>query len=383
MVVQRRVFVCNGGAVRARGFRMTRLTIIGLAVCAAVVPLSPDAVEQFYSQGIYPPLQTFITSCSNVTSVAWFDVFVGCVVAAWLLLGGRDISRERWGRAIGRILWRTATVAAAMYVLFLVTWGMNYRRASIEDKLGVDYRAVTPDAAAALAEVAVRELNQLYPKRTSNLRADDGLDASLAKAFAAAQTRMGHSVLAVPGRPKHTLFDFYFRAASVDGMTDPYFLETMVLAGLLPVERSMTVAHEWAHLAGYADEGEANFVGWLVCLDAGDAAHYSGWLFLYSEVLSGLDRDYRGRVSATLGPGPRADLAAIAARVRSQSSPVVATVGWGVYDQYLKANGVERGTRSYTDVVRLVLGTTLGRTASGGQPGRAPAVPDVKSPVRP
>ena len=52
----------------------------------------------------------------------------------------------------------------------------------------------------------------------------------------------------------------------------------------------MTVAHEWAHLAGYADEGEANFVGWLVCIDAGDAARYSGWLFLYSEVLSGLDR---------------------------------------------------------------------------------------------
>ena len=90
-----------------------------------------------------------------------------------------------------------------MYVLFLVTWGLNYRRVSLEDKLGVDYRAVTPDAAAALAEVAARELNQLYAERTLGRARRCGLDASLAQAFAAAtRARLGHSVLAVPARPK-------------------------------------------------------------------------------------------------------------------------------------------------------------------------------------
>jgi Protein of unknown function (DUF3810) len=379
--VQRHVFVCNEEVVRARRSRLVRLAIIGLAVAAALAPLSPDAVEQFYSLGIYPRLQRLITACSNLTGFAWFDVFVGLVVVSWVVLAWRDLRERRWLRGASRIVVRTVTLAAALYLFFLAAWGLNYRRVTIEDKVGVDYRAVTSDAAVALAEAAAHELNRLYPSRSTNTSLGDGLDLSLSTAFASVQATLGQSTLAVPGRPKRTLFDFYFRAASVDGMTDPFFLETMTLAGLLPVERHMTVAHEWAHLAGYADEGEANFVGWLVCLNAGDAARYSGWLFLYGELLSGLDRDTRGRVSAILDPGPRADLAAIAARVRSQASPAVVTVGWGVYDQYLKANGVERGTRSYTDVVRLVLGTPLGRAATPGRPGAAPQ--DATSPARP
>ena len=49
-------------------------------------------------------------------------------------------------------------------------------------------------------------------------------------------------------------------------MVDPFALEVMANPDLLPVERPFVAAHEWAHLAGYADESEANFVGWLtVC----------------------------------------------------------------------------------------------------------------------
>jgi hypothetical protein len=37
---------------------------------------------------------------------------------------------------------------------------------------------------------------------------------------------------------------------------------------LLPFEKPFVAAHEWAHLAGYADESEASFVGWLTCVRA-------------------------------------------------------------------------------------------------------------------
>ena len=46
-------------------------------------------------------------------------------------------------------------------------------------------------------------------------------------------------------------------------MTDPFLLETLLAPDLLDVERPFVIAHEWAHLAGYADESEANFVAWL------------------------------------------------------------------------------------------------------------------------
>ena len=121
-------------------------------------------------------------------------------------------------------------------------------------------------------------------------------------------------------------------------------------------ERPFIVAHEWSHLAGFADEAEANFVGWLTCLRGSEADQYSGWLFLYSEVSSGLSARDRAAVAAVLNAGPREDLRAIARRLAQEVNPRVSAAGWRVYDSYLKANRIQAGTASYDEVVRLVLG---------------------------
>jgi Protein of unknown function (DUF3810) len=140
-------------------------------------------------------------------------------------------------------------------------------------------------------------------------------------------------------------------------MTDPYFLETLVVRGLLPFEEPFVIAHEWSHLAGFTDEGEANFVGWLTCLRASEAAKYSGWLFLYGQVVGRLPPAERSAIAGRLRPGPRRDLDAIAARIKAQVKPRVSEAGWRVYDTYLKANRIEAGAESYAQVVRLVLGS--------------------------
>ena len=100
------------------------------------------------------------------------------------------------------------------------------------------------------------------------------------------------------GRPKRTLFNFYFTRVSIDGMTGPFFLETLANGTLLPFERAATVAHEWSHLAGYADESEANFVGWLVCMRGPAPVQYSGWLSLYGTVVGALPRSDRDELIA-------------------------------------------------------------------------------------
>jgi hypothetical protein len=185
------------------------------------------------------------------------------------------------------------------------------------------------------------------------------LDRDLADAFARAQRDLGIRRPAIPARPKHTVFDFYFRRAAVSGMTDPYFLETFIASDLLPFERPFVIAHEWSHLAGIAEEGDANFLGWLTCL-RGQAAHqYSGWLFLYGEAMEAVNPATARAIGAALEEGPRADLLALRARFLAHVSPTVQAAGWRVYDQYLKANQVERGAESYADVVRLVLGASF------------------------
>ena len=116
------------------------------------------------------------------------------------------------------------------------------------------------------------------------------------------------------------------------------------------------VAHEWSHLAGFANEGEASFVGWLTCVHGATPDRYSGWLFLYSEVAASLPQSLQAEASARLAAGPRADLRAIADRVRRHVRPGISNAGWQVYDRYLKANRVAAGAASYRDVVQLALG---------------------------
>jgi len=234
---------------------------------------------------------------------------------------------------------------------------LNYQRVPLTARLQSEPGAMTRDAAWRVARTTVERVNALYddPRRARDL-ATPNRDLATGLASVLDDLDIAPPVVA---RPKRTLLNAYFERAGVSGMTDPLFLETLVAADLLPVERPFVVAHEWSHLAGIGDEGEANFVGWLACLRASPADQYSGWLFLYGELTAVLAPRDRAAVGASLAPGPREDLRAIRDRVMRDVSPRVSAAGWRVYDSYLKANRVEAGAASYGGVVRLVLATTF------------------------
>ena len=341
-----------------------RVALVALAAAAAWIPTPPDLVERLYSLRAYAVLQRPMTALSNRVPFAMLDVLLVVAIGAWLALAVCDLARRQPAgmlRAAMRIAVRTAVWTAGLYVIFLLVWGLNYRRTPLVEKLPFDARAVTPDAARSLALTTVERLNALHDAaHTAGWPAAGAIDSALAASLARADREIGGRGLVTVGRPKPTLLDWYFRRAAVDGMTDPYFLETLVSATLLPFERPFVLAHEWSHLAGLADEGDANFLAWLACVQAPPPAQYSGWLFLYSEVAGGLRGPARTEVAARLGPGPRADLAAIRARLARQVDRRVFAAGRRVYDQYLKANRVESGVESYGHVVQLVLGVRFG-----------------------
>jgi hypothetical protein len=347
----------------ARRSSKSEVGLVLFAAAAALAPLPPALVERAYSTSLYLRLQRVVTSTSNLAPFALFDALLIVTLAAWLIAVGVDLVRHRgaWMLIVARLLLRTIVWSAAFYLVFLLVWGLNYRRVRLADKLRFDPHAISSDAAMSLATATVGQLNALHDRaHEMNWPGLAAVDPSLAASLDRTERELGAAATAVVGRPKLTLLDAYFRRAGVEGMTDPYFLETMVQSDVLPFERSFIVAHEWAHLAGYADESEANFVGWLTCLRASTPDRYSGWLFLYGELARAVRPRDRGELSARLAPGPLADIQAIARRLQRQLNPAVSAAGWRLYDRYLKANGVEAGTASYADVVRLVLGASFG-----------------------
>jgi hypothetical protein len=344
---------------------MRRAFKIGLVLAAAVLaatPLPRGRVEAVYSRGLYPAIQPWLTSASNVAPFALFDVIVLAVTTGVLLLWTMRLRglRNRNGKAaaVGGLALDTAAIAAALYLWFLAAWGLNYQRQPLRAQLDFNDERVTREALSGFATRNIDALNALYREAHAAEwpeLADTG--RVLQPAFVAAQRDLAMTWTAEPGHPKRTLFNFYFTRVAIEGLTDPFFLETLANQSLLPFERASTVAHEWSHLAGYADESEANFVGWLVCMRGTAPVQYSGWLSLYGTVMNALPRPDREELSRRLEPGPRTDLIAISERIRSQMIPLANRAGYAVYDRYLKANRVEAGIRSYGEVVRLLLGT--------------------------
>ena len=251
------------------GLRWRGMLLVAAAAAVAFAPMPPPLIERIYSAGAYLRIQRILTSLSNLVPIALFDVLLIATVACWLFALSVDLVRDRgaWMRIAVRLVGRTLAWSAGFYLAFLLTWGLNYRRVHLVDKLQFDADTVSPGGAAALATTAVNELNALHGRaHASGWFPLTTIGRPLAAAFDRSQRELGATTLAVAGRPKTTLLEPYFRRAGVAGMTDPYFLETMVERELLPFERPFVVGHEWAHLAGYADESEANFVGWLTCL---------------------------------------------------------------------------------------------------------------------
>ena len=331
--------------------------MIAAAVAAALIPLPAPLVEKFYSSTAYPRLQTTLTTASNQVPFALLDGLIVLAAFWWLLMIAAELGRPAgWGARTASVAARTITGAATLFLLFLACWGLNYRRVPLAQKLEFDAHRVSQAGVVALAGETVRQLNALHgPAHAGGWSHANAADPALVDAFVRALRDVGLPP-ARAGNPKHSLLDLYFRRAGVSGMTDPFFLETLVTSGLLPFERPFVIAHEWMHLAGVTDEGEANFLGWLACLRGGPRHRYSAWLFLYDELRGALDRSVALSLAGRLEPGPRADLDAIRRRLKSQISPPVASAALRVYDQYLKANRVAAGTASYGEVVRLLLG---------------------------
>jgi hypothetical protein len=327
---------------------------IAAALAAAVAPLPPEVVERVYSHGLYPRLQPVISSISGASPIALLDPAAAVLLAIGIVVCVRRYRAFGWRSAVSRMLMTGLVTAAIIYLWFLLFWGFNYRRVPLERKLAYDPSRITREQGLQLGRTAVDRANALVQEAKATPLDRESLLAALRRV----QAHLRETPLIAAPDPKRSLLALYFRKAAIDGMTDPFFLEIVVNPDVLPSERPFVLAHEWAHLAGFADESEANFIAWLTCLRAARDAQYSGWLAAYQHIASGLPLPDRRALAQALSPAVRADLDAERERF-NRSSPAVRNAARGAYDTYLRANRIEEGIANYNAVVRLMLGTSL------------------------
>ena len=338
----------------------TQLTLLFVAALVFMLPPGAASVERWYSRWLYPIIQARVTSLSNRSPIALFDVAIVVLSLILITTWIRSIRLAR-KRPILRPLWRgfvaTLTLLAFVYLWFLAAWGLNYARPPLESQIEFKKSRVTPQAVRQLAEHAIAEANRTHAAaHAAGFPAINDSPQALIDALHSVEKDLGRPRPTVIATPKWTIFSPYYRAAGVSGQLGPFFLETLLNPDLTGPERLAVLGHEWAHLAGYAPEADASFVGLLAAIRSGPAGQYSAWLDLVSEASSQLQPVTQRLVLQQLEAGPREDQNAIRERLRKLIKPVE-QAAWASYDQMLRSQGVEEGVQSYSRVIELLIGT--------------------------
>ena len=343
----------------ARGTRPVwrEALVVALAAAALAAPIPASFVDGYYAS-LYRAWQRLLTPLFNGLPFAPFDLWLVAALALLALAVIRGWRRAGPGRIrrLGAAAVSMVVFLCAVYLWFMASWGLNYRRAPLTARLDIARERVTAAAVQVLAARTVAELNRLHAEAWAGGWPEwREVPALLTISTPAAAGALGLPA-PHPGTPRVSILQPYFRWASIEGMTDPFLLDVIVNGDLLPMERPAMVAHEWGHLAGLAREAEASYFGWRVC-QAGDArTQYSAWLFIYGYVMNAIEPEARRPLIASLADGPRRDLRAMAAR-SALAVPVVRDAAWQAYDRYLKSNRMPEGVRSYDDVLVLILGS--------------------------
>ena len=345
---------------------IAQFIVVSVVAVVTLAPSGAPLVDTTFARSFYPPLQGVLTAASNRIGASLFDVTM--IALAVMLMGGwawwiRGARRQRSLWPLVRGLAATVTGASVVYLWFLTVWGFNYERVPMASRVSYDATRVTPVAVRLLAERAVAQANGTYDEaHRVGFPSLGDVPPTLVVALHEVERELGRPQPTVPAHPKWSIFTPYFRATGVSGMLAPFFLETLINPDLTGPERPLVLAHEWAHLSGFAPESEASFVGVITALRADVPSQYSAWLDLVTEATNQLQPVTRRQVLAHLAPGPVADQQAINRRLERMVRPVQ-IAAWATYDRMLKSQGVEEGVQSYSRVIQLLLATNALRIA--------------------
>lgn len=330
-----------------------------IAIAMWFVPLPPAVVDEFYSRDMYASMQRGLTSLTNILPIALMDFFLMIAIVLVLLRIGKlwgTVRQRGLFDAISEAIRRVIRAVAVLVIIFMWMWGFNYRRIPLDHVIQTVVRHPPIEAFQSAVIDGNSLARRLRPVVMSAPEMDiEQVAEELRVPFNEALKRLSREPLEVPGRPKMSLLlTPFFRWSGVTGMINPFALESIVHAELTPMERPFVLAHEWAHLAGHADEAEASAVGFLACVKGTPTTAYSASLYLIMEASAAVPPEQRKTLLARIDADVRTDLEAIAARQRKES-PRVQQVTERVYDQYLKVNRVGDGTASYRRALALIL----------------------------
>lgn len=315
--------------------------------------------DWYYSQ-IFVPLNAGFHDVLEFSTVPVYMVLI--LLLFILLIGGAlGMGGRTWKDKLVKVALFVSSAVVLVISLFYWMWGFNYGRTTLgesyfeQEYVSIDtedYKrrwALQTNRVNSLREKVVMpedteqltgEYTRLYRKTAEGLPFFFDLDTRL--------------------RPRCTEFvpEGFLLRLNTAGFYFPLGSESYVDKALHVSQKPAVIAHELAHGYGITDEGEANFVGYLLSQSSGDPlAQYSSalmlWLYMAADGRR-LDTEYAESMWDDLSPAVWIDLDE-RRKLDDRFPEFMPRARDAIYDSYLSMNQVEGGIKSYNRFVTMVL----------------------------
>ena len=223
----------------------------------------------------------------------------------------------------------------------------------------------------ALRNMLVEKCNELSGQMQRTENGEIIYEGNMRKKAISDMQALGETYDALQGfypMPKPLYFSDFVSQQYMLGYYFPFSMEANYNKVAYVTNLPVTMCHELAHLKGYIQEDEANFIGFLACISSDDLLfQYSGYLsvlnYVNNDFYEAIGEDYE-RYMAEVQIDRQVYEDAVFVRKedwdRIEKEAVVDTevvdaVSTGFVETSLKLNGVDDGMVAYSRVVGLLL----------------------------
>ncbi|NVJ86876.1 MAG: DUF3810 domain-containing protein [Algoriphagus sp.] len=322
----------------------------------------PEWAEQYYSRGFFLFIRQLVDK--TLGNLPFPSVFLFILLLGFLFLFFiRKLTRipkgkPRWFFGIRSLL----NFSGALVFFFLTLWGFNYQRIPIIQQLGLQVQPLNLEELKKEINYSHEQLISIRQQlQTDTSAIEEIVDYSVLERNVRENLfhNLGLLDLKYSGNPRTRMFPppGFMRKMGILGIYFPFTGESYIDPTLHPLEQPFTVAHEMAHSFGVTDEGEANFVAWVIGTHSSDPLlEYTAYLRLFLYQVRDYYRmdpeGYQGWIE-NLDRGILNDIRSIQER-NAQYPPFSIELSRKTNDLFLKSQGVKAGVMSYQELPMLV-----------------------------
>ena len=366
------------------------LVLLSLITLTKLIPLWGF----IYTTRIYPIIGSLLSPISGLFPFAVGDIFIALSIV-WVIF--YPIYEIKWRKQLAKrffflaakrgcypkkkvVFGRVAEYLLWVYAWFYIAWGLNYSQPNIYCRTGMKPVEVSEAKFREFAYRYADSINYLSEERRVkseetafddqresqfNGMVDDGLKNRVRDAVLKSYNEIGakEGINAPFNQHPHAKTMLFTPLSSMSGVTGsmgPFFCEFTLNGDIRPHDYPAIYAHEFAHLLGIANEGEANFYSYIVCTASSDkAVKFSGYYHIFFHVLRNVFDILGEKEGEKFLKYIRPEIIQLARSDRqywiSKRCKVLDAAQDFIFDLYLRGNHVAEGRKSYSGVVGLIL----------------------------